>query len=313
MIGHEAIEARFDRYELTAGHNDAINSRQFGGTTGDASQQSGFGWPTHPPTTTYEEAMTLEVGELTFELHHGRGETDDHTLLYCPERDVVCSGVFVISVAPNAGNPQKVQRYPTEWADELRRIAACNPGTLCPGHGEPIVDDPDAIATRLQTGAAYLDTIVDRTIELLNDGAPPHVDIVSEIELPEPGEPWLQEVYDAGAFIVRNVIRRYGGWWSGRPSELKPAARSDLAAEIVCLAGGVAAVLDRIATLTANGELRRACHLADFALEASPDNERIQSVVMDVYERRADRTDDLLSKNIYASAAAYASEGRRFR
>ncbi|WP_330633032.1 alkyl sulfatase dimerization domain-containing protein [Halocatena halophila] len=313
VIGHEAIEDRFDRYELTAGHNDSINSRQFGGTAEDDGQQPGFGWPAQPPTTTYEDALTVEVGELTFELQHGRGETDDHTWLYCPERDVVCSGDFVITVAPNAGNPQKVQRYPTEWAEELRKILAVEPGTLCPGHGEPIVDDPDAIATQLRTGAEYLDTIVDRTIELLNDGAPPHVDIVTEIELPEPDEPWLQEVYDTGEFIVRNVIRRYGGWWSGRPSELKPAPRGDLAAEIVRLAGGVDRVLDRVETLTAEDELRRACHLADFALEATPNNEQVRTVVVDVYERRAERADDLMSKNIYASAGAYASEGRRFR
>ncbi|MDZ7731274.1 MAG: MBL fold metallo-hydrolase [Natrialbaceae archaeon] len=148
-----------------------------------------FGWPTYPPTTLYDDEVTITVGECTFEIHHGKGETDDHSWLYCPERDVLCSGDFVIGVAPNAGNPQKVQRYPWAWAEVLREMAALNAGTLCSGHGQPIVDDPNEIETRLLTAAEYLETIVDRTLEALNDGGPPHADIVTEVEIPPVEEP----------------------------------------------------------------------------------------------------------------------------
>ena len=34
VIGHEAMPARFERYEATAAHNRAVNARQFGGTVG---------------------------------------------------------------------------------------------------------------------------------------------------------------------------------------------------------------------------------------------------------------------------------------
>ena len=34
VIGHEAMPARFDRYDATAAHNQAVNARQFGGTVG---------------------------------------------------------------------------------------------------------------------------------------------------------------------------------------------------------------------------------------------------------------------------------------
>lgn len=30
VVGHEAIAARFDRYQLTAGYNEVVNQRQFG-------------------------------------------------------------------------------------------------------------------------------------------------------------------------------------------------------------------------------------------------------------------------------------------
>lgn len=320
VIAHRAMPDRFDRYERTAGHNEAINNRQFAGTASgeDASddldgEASQFGWPEYPPTTLYDDDLTIRVGDTTFEIHHARGETDDHSWMYCPERDVLCSGDFVIGVAPNAGNPQKVQRYPWEWADALREMAGVDAGTLCPGHGEPIVDDSDEIQHRLLTAAEYLDTIVERTLDALNDGSPPHVDIVREIELPDPDESWLQEVYDDGEFVVRNVLRYYGGWWSGRPSELKPARRAALAEEIAALAGDAETLATRAEKLVEQDSDRLACHLADYALEAAPDDESVRNAVAEVYEQRAEGTTDMMSRNIFSSAVEYADEGRRYR
>lgn len=316
VIAHQAMPARFDRYRRTAGHNEAINSRQFGGTASpreSGASESQFGWPEHPPTTLYRDDLTLQVSDTTFEIHHGQGETDDQSWIYCPDRDVLCTGDFFISVAPNAGNPQKVQRYPWEWADVLREMAGVDAGTLCPGHGEPIISDSEEIQQRLLAGAEYLDTIVERTLNALNNGSPPHIDIVHEVDLPDPEEPWLAEVYDDGEFIVRNVLRYYGGWWSGRPSELKPASRDALAEEIAKLVGDTEQLAERAQELTEVGDHRLACHLADFALEAAPKDEKIQVSVADVYVERARAATDLMSQNIYASAAEYASEGRRFR
>lgn len=317
VLAHENVPDRFARYARTAGHNEAVNARQFGGTadaTGDLADDSGsrFRAPDYPPTVTYEEGVTLSVGDLTFEIHHGKGETDDHSWVYCPERGVLCSGDFHINVAPNAGNPQKVQRYPWAWADTLQEMAALGPRHLCPGHGEPVVDGPDEIQDRLLDSAAYLEAVVEETLEALNDGSPPHVDIVHEVDVPTYDAPWLAETYDEGEFIARNVIRYYGGWWSGRPSELKPAPRAALAEELADLAGGAQTLADRALAL-AGSDMRLACHLADYALEAAPDNETVQEAVASVYERRAAAEENLMSGNLYSSAAEYARDGRPFR
>ncbi len=45
------------------------------------------------------------------------------------------------------------------------------------------------------------------------------------------------------------------------------------------LAGGAVALLDRAETLAADGDLRQACHLADFALEATPADAEVQARV----------------------------------
>lgn len=314
VIAHRNIVPRFERYRRTARHNAALNARQFDGSVaaGDTPVYDTFGFPDHPPTRLYDERLDLDVGGVRFELHHAQGETDDHTWLYCPERGVLCPGDLLIWGVPNAGNPQKAQRYPWDWARALREMAALAPRTICPGHGGPVENDPALAQRMLLETADYLDLIVDRTLALLEDGSPPHVDVVRRLELPESRSPWLQPVYDEAEFIARNVIRHFGGWYSGRPSELKPAARSAVAAEMARLAGGAQALLARAEELAATGELRLACHLADYALEAASGDPTVQKGVASLYRRRAASESSLMAVNLFRSAAAYADAGRPF-
>ena len=176
-----------------------------------------------------------------------------------------------------------------------------------------MVDDPPRVRRMLLETADYLDAIVERTIAALEDGSPPHVDVVRAVVPPESSSPWLQPVYDEAEFIVRNVIRYYGGWWSGRPSELKPSSRDVVAREMVALGGGVAALVLRAQALAVAGDLRLACHLADYALEAAPADAAVQRAVAELYETRASGETSLMARNLFRSAAAYAREGRPYR
>ena len=189
---------------------------------------------------------------------------------------------MIITALPNAGNPQKVQRYPWDWSKGLKQMAALAPRTLCPSHGAPIINDAQKVRRILLETAEILDQIVDRTLEAMAKGAPPHTDIVHMVELPTSKSPWLQPIYDEAEFIVRNVIRYYGGWWNGRPGDLKPAPRAALARELAVLTGGADALVARAVEIAASGDMRLACHLADFAMEAAPDDERVTSAVAEL-------------------------------
>jgi glyoxylase-like metal-dependent hydrolase (beta-lactamase superfamily II) len=315
VIAHRAVAERFVRYERTRRHNAALNARQFGGAVQEAEagdKFDNFKRPPIMPDTFYDDALTIEVGGVRFDIRHGRGETDDHSYVHCAERGVLCSGDFFIWSVPNAGNPQKVQRYPWDWAKALRHMAALNARSLCPGHGGPVVQDPAKIKRMLTETADYLDAIVDQTIAAMEDGSPPHVDIVRAVAPPQSASPWLQPVYDEAEFIVRNVIRYYGGWWSGRPSELKPAPRAAVAGELARVAGGAAALLARAGAVAAS-DLPLACHLADYALEAQPDDTEVRRMVAALYEQRAAAETSLMARNLFRSAAAYARAGRPFR
>ncbi len=116
VYGHEGLGANFDRYKKTRGWNAAINVRQFAFTP------DRFSWPAEYryPDVTYRDRMNLRHGALTFEMHHAQGETDDATWTWVPERRLLFPGDLFIWASPNAGNPQKVQRFAGAWASALR-------------------------------------------------------------------------------------------------------------------------------------------------------------------------------------------------
>ena len=161
--------------------------------------------------------------------------------------------------------------------------------------------------------AEWLEVLESRTVAALNNGSPPHVDIIHEVAIPRSDSPWLQPVYDEGEFVVRNIIRLYGGWWTGRPSELKPATRAAVAAEIATLSGGAAKLVERAEALMAAGDGRLACHLADYALEAAPADPAVQTAVAAIYRQRAEAETSLMAINIFNSGGRLRRGGRPFR
>jgi glyoxylase-like metal-dependent hydrolase (beta-lactamase superfamily II) len=78
-----------------------------------------------------------------------------------PDGSGLFVGDFVIWNFPNAGNPQKVQRYPIEWAAALRDMAAHGPELLLPAHGLPI-EGRERIARVLDDIAGALERLVAR-------------------------------------------------------------------------------------------------------------------------------------------------------
>ncbi len=297
VVGHRAVLARFERYRLTAGYNAGINARQF--------RIPGIQWPTEyrAPDELYDDRLSLDVGGVAFELHHARGETDDHTWLHIPEHRAVCTGDLFIWASPNCGNPQKVQRYPREWFVALGRMAALDAELLLPGHGPPI-EGADRVREALTETAELLRYLHDETVRLMNDGASLDA-ILAAVRAPERllQRPWLRPVYDEPEFIVRNLWRLYGGWWDGDASRLKPARDAALAAEVSALAGGTARLIERAQALSTEGEHALACHLAEWAMRAAPDDEGVRDARRDIYLKRAAQETSLMAKGVFFDAS----------
>src|SRR5262249_48796802 len=237
---------------------------------------------------------------VRIELFHGRGETDDATFVWLPDRRIVISGDFVIWVFPNAGNPRKVQRFAPEWAAALRRMQGLKPAALIPGHG-PVIVGEDRAAQVLSDGAAVLESLTVQTLALLNKGSSLDEILHSVAAPPEfLAKPWLRPRYDDPEFVVRNIWHLYAGWFDGNPAHLKPAPSAELAGEIAMLAGGADRLSERAATLAEAGRKRLAGHLIEVAAPAAAASADIQAVRAKVYAQCAAAETSLIGKAIFA-------------
>ena len=306
IVGHENVAARFDRYRMTNGYNHVVNERQFGQFKRrgyDLAGQSHFlPLNTPAPDITYTNDLAMNVGGLDIQLNHAKGETDDHTWAWIPKHKAICAGDFFIWAFPNAGNPQKAQRYPKEWAAALRDMASRNAELFLPAHGLPIAGK-DRIKQVLNEVATVLETMVSQTLNLMNQGASLN-DIIHSVHVaPELlAKPYLGPTYDEPEFVVRNIWRLYGGWYEGNPAHLKPAPDAAVAIELAKLSGGALKLAER-ARLLAETDVRLACHLVEFAIQAEPDNKAVHRMRAEVYQiRRAGET-SLMAKGIFGTAA----------
>jgi alkyl sulfatase BDS1-like metallo-beta-lactamase superfamily hydrolase len=300
IVGHRGVAARFARYRRTNGYNALINARQFGIAPS---------WPMDydDPDVVYDDALTFTAGEITLELRHARGETDDHTWVWWPERKILWTGDQFIWVAPNAGNPQKVQRYAADWAVSLRAMRALEPDLLILGHGPPIFGAA-RIRQALGDTAEWLEALERETLARMNAGAPLDT-ILAEVRPPAhlADRPYLQPVYDEPDYVVRNILRLYGGWWNGVASHLKPAADSVLASEVARLAGGVDRLVARARELAERADLTLASHLADWAVQAAPDDRAAHALRAEIYTARAASSAALMTRGIFTAAAQDAA------
>jgi len=296
IIAHRNVGERFKRYDVTKGLNTNINGRQF--------NKAGYEFPSGHrfPDEIYDDTRELMIGGVRLVLTHGRGETDDATFVWIPESRILVSGDFVVWAFPNAGNPQKVQRFAPDWVEALRRMYDLGAETLIPGHG-PVVSGAARVAEMLGSAASLLESIVTQTREMMNEGHKLN-EILHRVKAPKHliSKSYLLPSYDDPEFVVRNIWRLYGGWYDGNPANLKPAPEAELAKEIAALAGGASHLAVRAKTLSDEGRLRVATHLIELAVAACPKNKELHGMRASIYEERAKAESALITKGIFAAA-----------
>lgn len=196
-----------------------------------------------------------------------------------------------------------MQRYPEEWAAALRTIVSYEPELLLPAHGLPIAGK-QRIARVLDEAATALEGIVRDVLAMMNGGATLD-EIIHTVRVDDAllRLPYLRPLYDEPEFVVRNVWRRFGGWWDGNPANLKPAPAAALATELASLAGGAQRLATRAVEVAATGDLRLAAHLVELAAAAAPTDPAVHESRADIYEQRRHAESSLMTKGIFAGAA----------
>ena len=311
IIGHVNVAKRFERYAKTAGHLAGTFDAQFaiwGPGGGDVVRNAQY----CPPTIAYHDRLLLDgLGDLVLECRHGLGETDDHTWVWAPGPKVIVGGDFIVSSLPNAGTPFRVQRYVLEWAEALEEMASVGPAAVVSGHGGVFREHAQEMLHTTAKALRFLDAEVVRR---LNEGQWQE-QILAEVELPEEltTSSYLQPLYGCTAFVVRDVMRRYMGWYDGNPSMLFPSSRADIAHEVVELSGGTGPLLDRARALSGSAaieDIQKALHLVDFVLFHGADQMgEAHALKAELLDTRAGRERSFVAHNVLASAAVLEREG----
>ena len=305
VVGHVNVAKRFDRYERTADHLAVTFDMQFaswGPGGGDVVRKARY----VPPTLSYVDSLSLDLGDLTLECRHGLGETDDHTWVWISERQVIVGGDFIVSSIPNAGTPFRVQRYVLEWADVLDEMAAKSPTAVISGHGGVFTTDATEMLLTTAAACRWLDAEVVRR---LNDGQWGE-QILDEVRLPDEldSSRYLRPLYGCTSFAVRDILRRYKGWYDGNPTMLFPSRSGPIATEVVGLIGGVEPILARVDELARSddiAEIQLALHLLDLVIfDDGPAAAPARSRKADLLERRASFEPSFVAQNVLRSAAA---------
>ena len=302
---HEGLPARFARYKATWGWNNEVNRRQFQLPAGIDAFPRAF----VAPDRTYQNEAVIDLAGERVELHHARGETDDASWVWLPERRVVFVGDLSVQSIPNTGNPNKPQRYTLEWAQALEAIAQRRPEWIIPGHGDPLRGD-HALEVLRETARA-LRFLHDAVLEKLNAGQWPDEIIDADIALPPDlaEKSYLRPIYGCAAFVVRDVLRAYAGWWGGNPAELLPARRADIARDLVEVAGREP-LIAKLRALAQQEQHRRALHLAVYLCQADPGDAEARGLVAELCDALGEREPSFIARNFYRATAAEARRPR---
>jgi len=173
---------------------------------------------------------------------------------------------------------------------------------LFPGHGLA-VQGHDAVHRVLCETARYLRVLVDQVRARMNAGETAE-EIIHAVE-PDPelaSRPFLGATYDHPKFIVRNLLRLWGGWWNGNAADLLPSTPAGQATEIAHLAGGVERLVARGRELLEAGDAQLASHVAEWAIRAAPEDRAALELKRDVYARRLKTAEALMARGIFRAA-----------
>jgi len=292
VIGHENVAPRFDRYQRMAPYFRHIMEIQIRQTL--PIRKAVFVYP----TLTYRDDYSFKLGGLTFNLFHGKGESDDGTLVWIPELKTVFCGDLLEASFPNLGNPFKVMRYGKEWADTLERVLGLEPD-LAVG-GDVVLTDNREINDHFKETIELLRYLEDSVTDAANRGRNLE-QMTEEIQLPPHLEnsPNLRQIYSRREFAIYNIWKRYCGYFDFSPSSVLPRPKKELAAVARELIGNDRAILEKAESLFNGGQPQLALETLDLILKVDGESVPARRLRVRILEKLAEGDICLMSRNVW--------------
>ncbi len=289
VIAHENVLKRFEKYRLLEKYHAWLNKIQFGSS----------GAKNFPPVSAQEtlnpsiilhgnEMYKLKFGEYSFEIHHDLGETDDSLWMYFKEKKVLFTGDLVMNPSfPNVGNPNKVQRYPKQWAIAMEKMLEKKAEYLLPGHGKLVVGKEN-VKEMLSIRAEVMHFVHDEVVKRMNEGKW-FEQIFHEMLEIYPSKfkyhKFLKPSYGCYRFAIHAVYRLYHGWYdSGNPTDLFPAKTKDIAKEFLKINDDIK-YYEHAKSLYSQNKLQLALHILDIVIKGC--NLKKKKVLLDAYSLKS--------------------------
>jgi alkyl sulfatase BDS1-like metallo-beta-lactamase superfamily hydrolase len=223
--------------------------------------------PNIVPDITFDETLSLDVGDTRFELFHTPGETPDHLTVWVPKLKAVFLGDNFYESFPNMYTLRGTRpRWPLEYISALEKVMSLEPEIMVPSHGPAVVGKAE-IQRQLKKMHDAIVYVHDAVLAGMNAGKDVHT-LMEEIRLPP--ELDVGEGYGKISWSVRGIYDGYVGWFSGNPADMFPQGRDSVSASVVKLAGGPKKVAEEAMRLLGEGKRVEALHMTSIGLEGAP-------------------------------------------
>lgn len=249
------------------------------------------------PTLTYQDTYRFTLGGQRFDLIHAKGETDCHTIVHLPDRGVVFPGDLYLGVFPNLGNPFKVQRYAKEWYEALDMILSWRPRYLIGGHA---VLQGEEIEANLKVHSEVLRYLEETVVAGINAGKSLE-ELLEEVKLPEhlSRHPSLRQTYSRIEFAIRNIHKRYCGFFDYNPAHLLPRPSWEITRLVRELIGDDERILQKARSLGEEGRLHLALQVLDLIVANEKTHRQARAVRREILAQLAEQDETRMSRGVW--------------
>lgn len=286
LVEHQAYDARLGPFR---GSRSAF---AFAGKFADAfSYYQKQGYMDYPPQDVpvadieVEDRLGFELGGVAFEVIALPGaETNDSLIVWLPQHRICFTGNLFGCPFGHFPNLVTIRgdRYRDALvvADAVATVRALEPEMICYGHHDPVVGR-DVIQDELTALHGAILHVHDETVRGMNEGKDVHT-LMREIQLPPELE--VGQGYGKVSWGVRAIWESYAGWFHHESTaELYSVPQSSVHGDLVELAGGAGALLERARDFYSRGQQEQALHMLDIIRNGGAETDASRQLAADVH------------------------------
>ncbi|MFI3288357.1 MAG: alkyl/aryl-sulfatase [Rikenellaceae bacterium] len=251
-----------------------------------------------------KDEETITVSGITLHLRRTYGETNDHLLIWYPEKKIIFPGDQFYKSFPNLYAIRGTEyRDVKKWIEALDVVLEYPAEAMAQGHTRPIVGKQE-VRSAVSAMRDAIKYTFEKTIEGMNKGLTPD-ELVIYARLPEElaQHPNLVQFYGRQEWAVRNIFNGYLGWFDGNATTLCPLPTIVEAQKFAELIGGIEKLERAAKEALENGDFQWCAELCDRLIALAPSSKDYKLLKADALNGLADNIETATARNYYNTSA----------